>query len=221
MFFSRTSAVLALVPLAIATPCTQSNAIDWPFQAAGDDACANFCKNESNQSECLEACYATAQQGQCNAVGCKRSTLDCASDEVCFRYTDNSLLCLNGDTGEYVDDVGGHGNANSGVYTAPNGAVTTNLGDGAGATPTSAAAVATSASEATSVATPTHTHPVGAGGSSGGHIGDSPSSSSASSTPTPTSNPTPTPNAGVGGRHVETWAVGASGLLFAFMRNLL
>jgi hypothetical protein len=50
--------------------------------------------------------------------------------------------------GNYVDDVGGNGNANSGVYTAPNGQITTNLGS---ATAT-ATATGTNKGAATSLA---------------------------------------------------------------------
>ncbi|KAK5634684.1 hypothetical protein RRF57_010397 [Xylaria bambusicola] len=140
MFFSKRTALFTLVPLAIATECTQSNAIDWLFASAGSDACANYCGNDS---ACLQACYEKAQQGQCNVVGCedKRATFECAIDKVGYRYTDDSLLCLNGDTVAFI---------------RPNGSVTTNLGDGAAAaTPTSEAPVATGDSHGTGFNTPT------------------------------------------------------------------
>ncbi|KAI0521862.1 hypothetical protein F5B22DRAFT_643447 [Xylaria bambusicola] len=200
MFFPKASVLLTVVPLAIASECTQSSAIDWPFAPAGSDACANYCGNDS---ACLQACYETAQQGQCNAVGCedKRATFECASDEVCFRYTDGSLLCLNGDTGEYVDDVGGHGNANSGVYTAPNGSVTTNLGDGAAAaTPTSKAAAATGDTQATGFNTP---------------------AGLPTATPTGDASPSPNETNGVERRQIDIWTIGASGLFATFVWNML
>ncbi|KAI1364854.1 hypothetical protein F5Y08DRAFT_339204 [Xylaria arbuscula] len=199
MLFRGAAALLTLAPLAIATECTQSNAIDWPFDSTGSDPCADYCGNDS---ACLQACYETAEQGQCNAVGCdeKRATFECASDEACFRYTDGSLLCLNGDTGEYTDDVGGHGNAGTGVYTAPDGSVTTNLGDdAAAATSTSQAAVATSDSQGTAFTTP-------------------------ATTPTATASTVASPSAtetnGVECRRVESWTIGASGLFVAFLGAL-
>ncbi|KAF2963127.1 hypothetical protein GQX73_g10443 [Xylaria multiplex] len=206
MFIPKTAVVLTLVPLAVATACTQSNAIDWPFTSSGSDACADYCGNDA---ACLETCYEIAEEGQCNAVGCseeKRATFTCASDETCFRYTDGSLLCLNAETGEYTDDVGGHGNAGTGVYTSPDGSVTTNLGDSAAAT-TTRAATATSTSQgtrSTSAASPTAT-------TSGG--------SASSGTATTVSSPTGT--SGAEGRRVQAWAIGASGLFVAFIRNIM
>ncbi|KAJ3575423.1 hypothetical protein NPX13_g4040 [Xylaria arbuscula] len=75
MLFRGAAALLTLAPLAIATECTQSNAIDWPFDSTGSDPCADYCGNDS---ACLQACYETAEQGQCNAVGCdeKRATFE-------------------------------------------------------------------------------------------------------------------------------------------------
>ncbi|KAI0530444.1 hypothetical protein GGR58DRAFT_508407 [Xylaria digitata] len=178
---------------------------DWPFTSSGSDACADYCGNDA---DCLEACYETAEQGQCNAVGCsenKRATFTCASDETCFCYTDGSLLCLNAETGEYTDDVGGHGNAGTGVYTSPDGSVTTNLGDSAAAT-TPGAATATDASQgtrSTSAASPTAT------------------TSRGTSSGTATTVSSPTGTSGAEGRHVEAWAIGASGLFVAFIRNII
>ncbi|KAJ2974544.1 hypothetical protein NUW58_g8626 [Xylaria curta] len=208
MFFSRTAVVLALVRLTAATECTQSNAIDWPFTSSGGssggDACADYCGKDA---ACLEACYAVAQEGQCNAAGCsnKRATFTCESNETCFRYTDGSLLCLNTKTGEYTDDVGGHGNAGTGVYTSPNGSVTTNLGDSA-ATTTRRAATATGASQGTrSTSAASRTATASSGSSSG----------------TPTTVSSPTATSGVEGRRIDVWAIGASGLLVAFIRKIM
>ncbi|KAI0877983.1 hypothetical protein GGS24DRAFT_444933 [Hypoxylon argillaceum] len=221
MFFPKTAAaVLALVPLAVATACTESNAIDWPYISGGDDACANYCGNDS---ACLQACYAEAEQGQCNAVGCsdKRSTLDCASDETCFRYTDGALLCLNAATGEYVDDIGGHGNAGTGVYTWPDGSVTTNLGDSA-TTTTARAATATDAGQSTrSTSAASVTATASGTSSSGGSRTTLTITSSGASKTTSTTAASPTATSGVEGRRIEVWAIGASGLFAVFIRNIM
>ncbi|KAI1132550.1 hypothetical protein F5Y10DRAFT_292953 [Nemania abortiva] len=213
MFFSKTTvAALTLAPLAIATACTESNAIDWPSIGSGDDACANYCGNDA---DCLQACYEEAEQGQCNAVGCsdKRSTFTCETDETCFRYTDGTLLCLNAATGEYTDELGGHGNAGTGVYTSADGSVTTNLGDGT-ATATSGAATTTSASRTTrSTSATLATATVSSTTSS--------STSGGTSSGTPTTVSSPTGTSGVEGRRIGVWAIGASGLFIAFIRNVM
>ncbi|KAI1311417.1 hypothetical protein F5Y03DRAFT_343062 [Xylaria venustula] len=228
MYFTRTAVVLALVPLAFATECTQSNAIDWPTTSSGSpgsgsgsgsgsgggsgDPCADYCGNDA---ACLQACYEEAEQGQCNAVGCsdKRSAFTCATDEACFRYTDGSLLCLNTETGDYTDEVGGHGNAESGVYTSANGSVTTNLGDSAAtttakpATTTTEAATTTDASQgAQSTSTTLHTATASGG---------------TTSTGTPTVAATPTKTGGAEGRPINIWAIGISSLFIALIKNTM
>lgn len=85
----------------------------------GDASClancnADPCKDECGQdADCYAKCTKNAQAGQCNSVGgsaCdgldeskrklrKRITLTCTSDETCYKFTDNSLLCLDQSTG--------------------------------------------------------------------------------------------------------------------------
>lgn len=97
----------------------------------------------------------------------KRATLTCASNESCKRYTDGSLLCLDSSTGmlipftsssnvgtdhtclgDYHDDVGGEGNANTGVYTYSDGTVTTILAGQTAAARTDLASATASATGA-------------------------------------------------------------------------
>ncbi|KAI0966808.1 hypothetical protein F4678DRAFT_267204 [Xylaria arbuscula] len=233
MYFTRTTAVLALVPLAFATECTQSNAIDWPSISSGSgsgsgsgDPCADYCGNDA---ACLQACYEEAEQGQCNAVGCseKRSTFTCASDETCFRYTDGSLLCLNTKTNEYTDDVGGHGNAESGVYTSANGLVTTNLGDSAATTTakaaTTTAEAATTSTEATTTTTEaaTTTNDNQGAQSTSTTLHTVTASDGTTSAGTPTVVATPTKTGGAEGRPINIWAIGISSLFIAFIKNTM
>ncbi|EKD13599.1 uncharacterized protein L3040_009009 [Drepanopeziza brunnea f. sp. 'multigermtubi'] len=62
----------------------------------------------------------------------RRTTLDCASGETCYEYTDESLLCVDLDTGLYHDDVEGNGSLVDGTYTAAGGQVQTGTGTPAG-----------------------------------------------------------------------------------------
>ncbi|KAI0103782.1 hypothetical protein GGR51DRAFT_241101 [Nemania sp. FL0031] len=205
MFFPRTAVVVVtLVPFTVATACTQSTAIDWPSTSSGSDPCADYCGNDA---DCLQACYEEAEQGQCNAVGCsdKRATFTCESDETCFRYTDGSLLCLNVATGEYSDELGGHGNAGTGVYTSANGSVTTNLGDSA-TTTTATAATSTGASQDTQ---------------STSAVSSTTTATRTTSSSTSTTVPSSTGTSGAEGRRMEVWTIGASALLVAFIRNIM
>ncbi|KAI9053391.1 hypothetical protein LZ554_002350 [Drepanopeziza brunnea f. sp. 'monogermtubi'] len=62
----------------------------------------------------------------------RSTTLDCASGETCYEYTDGSLLCVDLDTGLYHDDVEGNGSLVDGTYTAAGGQVQTGTGTPAG-----------------------------------------------------------------------------------------
>ncbi|KAF2419017.1 hypothetical protein EJ08DRAFT_683623 [Tothia fuscella] len=57
----------------------------------------------------------------------RATTFACSSSQTCLLYTDGDLMCLNAATGNYIDDAGGNGNANTGVYTYADGFVTTVL----------------------------------------------------------------------------------------------
>ncbi|KAI9642717.1 hypothetical protein NHQ30_008448 [Ciborinia camelliae] len=102
------------------------------LQQCNSDTCA---EQFGNDPKALQACYAAEQQGDCNILGgdaCDekrklraRDTFTCLSGETCYEYTDGSLFCLNESTGDYVDNVGGSGNVNTGVYTEPDGSKTT------------------------------------------------------------------------------------------------
>lgn len=92
-------------------------------------ACRTKCGNDS---KCFQACLEVAQTGQCNAVGgsacsgsgssvdligsgkgsgtgvddlIKRATLECATSEVCYKYVDNSLLCVNLQSGMFLSSL--------------------------------------------------------------------------------------------------------------------
>lgn len=102
-----------------------------------------------------------------------RADLQCSDSEECYKYTDGSLLCLDlttgmqtpsgspmargrvrtadNDPGTYHDDVGGTGDYNTGVYTAPNGVVQT----GTSAPESTQSRAATSAEETSASATRT------------------------------------------------------------------
>ncbi|GAB7332648.1 hypothetical protein MBLNU13_g04408t2 [Cladosporium sp. NU13] len=127
--------IVSVATIAAATSCTSSNALPWPYTPDGDDG--STCNGNIG-------CEAIVAEGQCNALSLiddtdttcvqklkmlKRAVnLDCTSSEGCFTFLDNSLLCLNQATGDYHDDVGGSGNAITGVYTGPDGKVQTVTG---------------------------------------------------------------------------------------------
>ncbi|KAJ8059550.1 hypothetical protein OCU04_011206 [Sclerotinia nivalis] len=106
------------------------------LQECNSDPCA---EQFGNDSEALQACYEAEQQASCNILGgsaCDKKkkkkkrevaddTLTCLSSETCYEYTDGSLFCLDEATGDYVDDIGGFGNVNTGDYTGPDGSQTT------------------------------------------------------------------------------------------------
>ncbi|KAI1261743.1 hypothetical protein F5Y18DRAFT_440151 [Xylariaceae sp. FL1019] len=203
MLFTKVAPLVALTPLTLASTydCTQDFALDWPYgsSSTSEDACADYCGQDA---DCLQACYETAETGQCNSVGCpdptdlirrahvkkgvdatKRASFQCDDNESCYLYTDGDLLCYDDATGEYDDSAGGHGNGQTGVYTYADGTVTT-----IGADPAT-----------TSESVPTATED--------------------STTPTPTSDNVgeSTETDGVGRVHIGTWALGISGLTAMFI----
>ncbi|RDW74952.1 hypothetical protein BP6252_06094 [Coleophoma cylindrospora] len=134
---------------------------------AGDATCLKSCNSDPcaeqfpNDPTSLAACYKAQQLGDCNILGGSAcdglktrasTTFTCSSSQTCYVYTDGSLFCLNESSGDYVDDVGGHGNVDTGVYTGPDGQKTTVL---AGATATAKASAASTAKSAASKATST------------------------------------------------------------------
>ncbi|KAF7855379.1 hypothetical protein EAF04_010122 [Stromatinia cepivora] len=135
------------------------------LQECNSDPCA---EQFGNDSQALQACYDAEQQGSCNILGgsaCEtkkkkkkkkkrtRDTLSCSSSETCYEYIDGSLFCLNKATGDYVDDIGGFGNVNTGEYTGPDGSQTTVSSAGA----TSSTTRSSSSSTATTSDTRTTT----------------------------------------------------------------
>ncbi|RDW85877.1 hypothetical protein BP5796_04202 [Coleophoma crateriformis] len=134
---------------------------------AGDATCLKSCNSDPcaeqypNDAAGLAACYKIQQQGDCNILGgsaCGKlktraaTKFTCSSSQTCYVYTDGSLFCLNPSSGDYVDDVGGHGNVNTGVYTGPDGEKTTVL---AGQTATAQESATSTAKSAGSKATST------------------------------------------------------------------
>lgn len=138
-------AIASAISVASAASCTSDNAAPWPYTPdnGGGGGGDGDCNGDPT-------CLALEAEGQCNALSLldeedticvkarrlsrkhKRAVdLDCTGNERCLFFTDNSLLCLDASSGEYHDDVGGSGNAISGVYTAPNGEVQTVTGTAA------------------------------------------------------------------------------------------
>ncbi|KAI0147568.1 hypothetical protein GGR57DRAFT_476053 [Xylariaceae sp. FL1272] len=170
MLLTKVAPLVALTPLTLASTydCTQDFAIDWPYgsSSGSEDACADYCGQDA---DCLQACYETAEAGQCNSVGCidpsdfirradvntrvdvtKRASFQCDDNESCYLYTDGDLLCYDDATGEYDDSAGGHGNGQTGVYTYADGTVTT-----VGADPAATSETVPTATDDSTTPTPT------------------------------------------------------------------
>ncbi|KAF7896540.1 hypothetical protein EAF00_006554 [Botryotinia globosa] len=201
MFLSTITVLFVVSPfsLAASTTCTTSNAISWAESASTTGGTTNGssgtssdpCAEYANNPKALQVCYEMQSQGECNAVGGSacggdddngeeelilktRDTLSCYNDETCYEYTDGSLFCLNEETGDYADDVGGTGNVYTGVYTAPDGSQTTVEGASATSSNTrtssssatdSETRITSNAAVATSSPSSSSSKPVGATGS--------------------------------------------------------
>ncbi|KAF7946149.1 hypothetical protein EAE96_009152 [Botrytis aclada] len=237
MFLSIITVLFVVSPfsLAASTTCRTSNAISWAESGSttggttnsssgtsSSDPCAEF----ANNPQALQVCYEMQSQGECNAVGGSAcgggddndeedlilrtsDTLSCYSDQTCYEYTDGSLFCLNEETGEYSDDVGGSGNVYTGVYTGPDGSQTTV--EGASATSSS---TSSSSNSATDFDTRT-TSSTAASTSSASSSGSRPVSATGSAT---SSASTAAPTANSGARNVRSGsAMGVLGLIVALI----
>lgn len=105
-FFFASIALASTATIAAATSCTSDNALAWPYTP--DNGTPGDCNGDA-------ACLALEAEGQCNALSLiddedstcvqklkqlKRAVdLDCTSNEKCFFFLDNSLLCLDQSTG--------------------------------------------------------------------------------------------------------------------------
>lgn len=117
--------------LASAASCTRDIAIPWALDSSSGDS------DSAINAE-------ISAEGEANALGLigKRAIadLDCASSETCLVYTDNTLFCLDANSGEqeacapaihtmlirdflgdFHDDSGGIGNVITGDYIASGG----------------------------------------------------------------------------------------------------
>lgn len=126
-----TLAYSCLSSIALAWPAggiRPSNSVSPPgSNAGGSSSCSSKCGNDL---ACVKACLAVIAQGECNAVGgsacpegedngnlidngtnnsddpsdglIKRATLTCTTSEVCYKYTDDSLLCIDIATGTFT-----------------------------------------------------------------------------------------------------------------------
>ncbi|TGO69806.1 hypothetical protein BELL_0754g00030 [Botrytis elliptica] len=228
----------AFASLAASTTCTTSNAISWAESGSTTGGTTNGssgtsssdpCAEYANNPKALQVCYEMQSQGECNAVGGSacggddddddddlirrtRETLSCYSDETCYEYTDGSLFCLNEETGEYADDVGGSGNVYTGVYTGPDGSQTTV--EGASATATTSSNTRSSSSSATDSDTRT-TSSAATATSSPSSSGSRPVGATGSVTSSTTAT-APTANSGIG-KVRPGFAMGVLGLIVALI----
>ncbi|KXS99862.1 hypothetical protein AC578_4467 [Pseudocercospora eumusae] len=149
MKFSTTTLIFASLA---ASSCTSDVALAWPYTPGSETEeleTTGQCNAQALMDETQDCVEETLRAKQVKVK--KRQTrtvdLECESHETCFLFVDNSLLCMDATNGDYHDDVGGSGNAISGVYTASNGDVQTVTGVTAEPTTT-----ATTSSPATTTA---------------------------------------------------------------------
>jgi len=99
------TALASAITIAAATSCTSDVALAWPYTPDED---TTSCDGD-------ETCEALVAEGQCNSLSLiddsdttcveklkrlKRAVdLDCTTNEECFFFLDNSLLCLDQTTG--------------------------------------------------------------------------------------------------------------------------
>lgn len=100
------TALASVAAIVSATSCTSDNALAWPYTPDEDNTTCNG----------DQTCEALVAEGQCNSLSLiddedttcveklkmlKRAVnLDCTSNEKCFFFVDNSLLCLDQATGK-------------------------------------------------------------------------------------------------------------------------
>ncbi|TGO63880.1 hypothetical protein BCON_0010g00460 [Botryotinia convoluta] len=215
MFLSIITVLFVVSPFSLAASftCSTSNAISWAESGSTTGGTTNGssgtsssdpCAEYANNPKALQVCYEMQSQGECNAVGgsaCDgdddddeeefilrtRDTLSCYSDETCYEYTDGSLFCLDEETGDYADDVGGSGNVNTGVYTGPDGSQTTV--EGASATSSNTRSSSSSATDSDTRTTSSTPAAMSSSTSSGSRpVGVTGSVTSSASATAPTAN---------------------------------
>ncbi|KAI9657755.1 MAG: hypothetical protein M1821_002931 [Bathelium mastoideum] len=146
------SLLLSAFPLALASTCNMQTATDItgggnPFNSSTDDSSFVTKRAVLPRSPHISTFASTARtltnylqrrRNQARGVGNltprQSSSIDCTDAEQCYSDPSNDiLLCLNPDTGDFTDNYGDSGNYNTGVVTAPDGSVTTIPGAGFGA----------------------------------------------------------------------------------------
>ncbi|KFY64066.1 hypothetical protein V496_03499 [Pseudogymnoascus sp. VKM F-4515 (FW-2607)] len=148
MLFTRKTALwLAILPSTLAVECIASNAIVIDLTSAGGGGgsggggsfdnsgtvCSDLCGTETT---CLGLCEpARAIKGRKLNV---RATLNCTGNEVCVT-AEGLLACVDANTGDFHDSMGGIGNAITGEYTEGTSTPTvSSVDNAAGSTATTA-----------------------------------------------------------------------------------